>query len=323
MLKKFIIVVLVILVSVTISYSADEPVQKIRIVAFGDSITAGFGATAYSVYLQQILNANNCNSIVINEGKSGEQTTEGVKRIDSVIAKHKPNFILIMEGANDARSGVSAEVTAANLGTMMDKAVAAGVIPKMSSITPNTEGGTENKAIPEVYNPKIQQQAANRGVSFVDNYSALAGPSWPSYNYDGLHMTNLGQNVIAQEFYNSIPCGSTESSSGGGGGCFIATAAYGSLLEPHVALLREFRDSYLLTNVPGRIFVDFYYTYSPPVAEVIAQNEILKLLVRIALLPLIGFAFIMVHGFWYLMVLGVLIPAFYYMHMRKSTPFAC
>ena len=323
MLKKLIPVILLILVSVTISYSADDPDPKIRIVTFGDSITTGYGATAYSVYLQQILNANNCNSVVINEGKAGELTSGGAERIDSVIARHKPNFILIMEGANDARSGVSAEVAAANLGTMMDKAVAAGVIPKVSSITPNTEGGKENKAIPEIYNPKIQQEAANRGVSFVDNYSALAGTSWPSYTYDGYHLTDLGQNVIAQEFYNSIPCGSTESSSGGGGGCFIATAAYGSLLEPHVALLREFRDSYLLTNVPGRTFVDFYYTYSPPVAEVIAQNEVLKLLVRIALLPLIGFAFLMVHGFWYLMVLGVLISAAYFKHMRKRTPLAC
>ncbi len=45
---------------------------------------------------------------------------------------------------------------------------------------------------------------------------------------------------------------------GGGGGCFIATAAYGSLLEPHVRILCKFRDRYLLTNGPGKTFVKYY-----------------------------------------------------------------
>lgn len=74
---------------------------------------------------------------------------------------------------------------------------------------------------------------------------------------------------------------------GGGGGCFIATAAYGSYLHPQVQLLRDFRDSYLLTNAPGRAFVSFYYRLSPPVADYIAQHETLKLLVRLLLTPLI------------------------------------
>jgi hypothetical protein len=80
---------------------------------------------------------------------------------------------------------------------------------------------------------------------------------------------------------------STAPSSGGGSGCFIATAAYGSYLHPQVQILRDFRDTWLLTNAPGRVFVAFYYRCSPPVAGFIAQYEILRLLVRLMLTPVI------------------------------------
>ena len=76
---------------------------------------------------------------------------------------------------------------------------------------------------------------------------------------------------------------------GGGGGCFIATAAFGSPLERHVKILRNFRDKHLMTNKPGRLFVAFYYKNSPPVADFISESGLLKLMVRVALMPFIIF----------------------------------
>jgi len=82
-----------------------------------------------------------------------------------------------------------------------------------------------------------------------------------------------------------IPGGQGSSSSGGK--CFIATAAYGSYMEPEVLLLRQFRDHYLLTNWPGRQLVRAYYATSPPLANVIAQHDSLRAISRAMLAPLI------------------------------------
>ena len=85
---------------------------------------------------------------------------------------------------------------------------------------------------------------------------------------------------------------SVSSDGGGGGGCFIATAAYGSLMEPHVKILRDFRDRFLLANAFGKGFVRLYYTYSPPLADFIAKHDALRAIVRVGLLPIVGLSWV-------------------------------
>lgn len=71
------------------------------------------------------------------------------------------------------------------------------------------------------------------------------------------------------------------------GNCFIATAAYGSYLEPEVRVLRAFRDRFLLTNGAGSAFVAWYYRNSPPLAQAIAGSDRLRGVARLALSPLV------------------------------------
>jgi hypothetical protein len=84
----------------------------------------------------------------------------------------------------------------------------------------------------------------------------------------------------------TAPVTSSGSGGGGGGGCFIATAAFGSALEPRVVSLREFRDLYLLPSSSGRAFVELYHLLSPPMADVIAADEGLREGVRAVLAPI-------------------------------------
>lgn len=78
--------------------------------------------------------------------------------------------------------------------------------------------------------------------------------------------------------------------------CFIATAAYGSKFQGSVVVLRQFRDQQLLTNRLGSAFVKFYYKNSPPIANFIAHNAVLKTIVRILLMPFVGLAYLTMHS---------------------------
>jgi RHS repeat-associated protein len=72
--------------------------------------------------------------------------------------------------------------------------------------------------------------------------------------------------------------------------CLIATAVYGTSLAPEVEALSRLRDEYLLTSELGRRFVAFCYRHSPALAEFISRREWAKKITRLALLPLVRIA---------------------------------
>ena len=73
------------------------------------------------------------------------------------------------------------------------------------------------------------------------------------------------------------------------GRCFIATAAFESYQAPEVALLENYRDTYLLQKTWGHIFVNFYYKFSPAIARILDKSSLLKSLVRLVLRVLVKF----------------------------------
>ena len=77
--------------------------------------------------------------------------------------------------------------------------------------------------------------------------------------------------------------------------CFIATAAYGSPIHPHVKALRDFRDRYLISSNLGRRFVSLYYKYSPRIADIITKHKSLRIVIRLWLLPAVALGYSMVH----------------------------
>ena len=77
----------------------------------------------------------------------------------------------------------------------------------------------------------------------------------------------------------------------GGGGCLIATAAFGSEMAPQVQFLREIRDGTVLQTQSGSTFMtgfnQFYYSFSPAIADYERENPAFKEAVKIAITPML------------------------------------
>jgi hypothetical protein len=72
--------------------------------------------------------------------------------------------------------------------------------------------------------------------------------------------------------------------------CFVATAAYGSILAADVVVLRHLRDSMLRKSALGELAVEAYYTFGPALAGVIGESDLLRATAREMLAPLVHYA---------------------------------
>tara|TARA_R110001583_G_scaffold28426_3_gene100903 strand:- start:17735 stop:18337 length:603 start_codon:yes stop_codon:yes gene_type:complete len=91
-----------------------------KILAFGDSLTFGYGASreqSYPAVLSQLSGLN-----VINEGISGELSSEGLKRLEKLLDTHNPELLLLCHGANDMLKKRNLDNMANNLEAMIELA---------------------------------------------------------------------------------------------------------------------------------------------------------------------------------------------------------
>jgi len=90
----------------------------------------------------------------------------------------------------------------------------------------------------------------------------------------------------------ALPAAEAIPQTGGGGGCLIATAAFGSEMAPQVQFLRELRDNTVLQTESGTSFMtgfnQFYYSFSPAVADYERENPAFKEAVKLTLTPLLA-----------------------------------
>lgn len=92
------------------------------ILAFGDSLTAGYGLApeqGFTHQLEQELNSQGHNVIVVNGGVSGDTTSGGLSRLEWVLASVKPDLVIVELGANDALRGIAPDITRINMAKIL------------------------------------------------------------------------------------------------------------------------------------------------------------------------------------------------------------
>ena len=116
----------------------------------------------------------------------------------------------------------------------------------------------------------------------VDNQELMLsiGPIVEDITLNDVPQNDVPQNDVPQ---NDVPQN--------GGGCLIATAAFGSEMAPQIQFLREIRDNTVLQTESGSAFMtgfnQFYYSFSPEIADYERENPAFKEAVKLTLTPLL------------------------------------
>jgi len=200
--------------------------------AFGDSMTAGEivseGATrgfrtlvldlakSYPTDLRNDLTSYYTAQVssisVTNQGFSGETAVQGAARLPGVLVRGSFQVLLLMEGANDIanRDPVSMNQALAAIQGMVNTAKGRGVRVLLATLPPeNRNGCCPNRGLGAdwvvPYNNLLRTIAAAANVPLVDVYQAFGGiPSPDLIDFDGLHPTAAGYQLIADTFFASI-----------------------------------------------------------------------------------------------------------------------
>jgi len=134
----------------------------------------------------------------------------------------------------------------------------------------------------------------NAFLQTVDNFEIMIDGRMQPINFDdGPIFKQLIADAKAEPEPESLPPVRI-------GGCLIATATYGSELAPQVQLLREIRDNTVLQTQSGTSFMtafnQFYYSFSPAIADYERENAVFKETVKLTLTPLLASLTLLQHA---------------------------
>lgn len=181
----------------------DAP-QRPRIVALGDSLTAGLGVLenqAYPALLQQKLDAEGYPFEVVNAGVSGDTSAGGLRRLDWALEEGEVRVLIVALGANDGLRGLSAADMKRNLEQIIQHAKEKNIVVILAGMEAPPNYGPEYTAS---FRRVFQDVAREQRVLFLPFLlSNVAGD--PALNQgDGIHPNPQGAAVIADSLWKVL-----------------------------------------------------------------------------------------------------------------------
>lgn len=174
--------------------------KPLTILAFGDSLVAGFGLgtrDGFTARLEAALKAKGVNARVVNAGLSGDTSAGGLARLDWAL-EPKPDFAIVELGANDGLRGLDPAQTRANLDAILTKLKAKGVPVLFAGMyAPPNMGPDYGKAFNALYPELARKHAVAFYPFFLDGVAADASLNQP----DGIHPNAKGVDVIVERIF--------------------------------------------------------------------------------------------------------------------------
>ena len=162
------------------------------VLALGDSITAGVGATAQTSYPVQLAKLTGWN--VVNGGISGDKSADAVARLPALLEEHKPKLVIVSIGGNDFLRGVDEATTRANMAQIIRLARSASAdvllvaVPKPSALA--VVGALSD-------HPMYAEIAKAESLPLIEGaWSEVLGKS--SLKSDPIHANAEGYKVFAE-----------------------------------------------------------------------------------------------------------------------------
>jgi len=179
------------------------PTKLIKIVAFGDSLTAGYGVTRAAAFPNQLenkLKKLGFNVRVINAGISGDTATGGLARLNWAVPKDTDAVILEL-GANDALRGIDPAKTRQSLDKIMARLHARKIKVLIAGmIAPQGMGNKFGNAFNSIYRDLATKYGAVYYPFFLDGVALNSKLN----QSDGIHPNAKGVKIIVQNIHPSV-----------------------------------------------------------------------------------------------------------------------
>jgi len=183
--------------------SKQADVKLPKIVAFGNSLTAGLGlplSQSYPAVLQKLLEADGYKYEVVNAGVSGDTSSGGLRRIDWSL-DGDVRFLILELGANDVLRGQPVDLIKSNLSAIIDKAHKRNVKVLMTGMeAPSNAGPDYRKEVHQVF----EDLKRNQDVTFIPFVLKDFIGNEKLIQQDGSHPTAEGAKLIAENVYKTL-----------------------------------------------------------------------------------------------------------------------
>lgn len=183
--------------------AADAFARTLRIVAFGDSLTAGYGlpqASSFPAVLENALKARGHDVEIVNAGVSGDTATGGLQRLEWSVSGQVDGVILEL-GANDMLRGVDPAVTRRALDSIVTRLKVRNIPVLLAGMYAARNLGPDYVARFEaIYADLSREHAIALYPFFMDGVAGQPGLSLP----DGLHPSAAGVSVVVERILPTV-----------------------------------------------------------------------------------------------------------------------